>query len=158
MLKKFRSSKKSERGQSFMELAISLIFLLVLLTVIIDLGWAFYTMIALRDAAQEAAAYGTMCPDSALIAERLRLSASTPLDMDDIPNDADHIKVEFLDPLDASGTPDPTKNTRGNLVRVTAQVDHKIIVPFAATFIGGTTTYPLRVNVADTIMRDECPD
>jgi len=153
MIKKIITRKKGERGQSFMELAISLTFLLVLLTVIIDLAWAFYTMIALRDAAQEAASYGSMCPDANLIADRLRMSASAPLDMNDIPNDADHISIEFIDPI----TGGPAAGVHGNLVRVTAQVDHEIVVPFAATFLG-RTTYPLRVNVADTIMRDTCPN
>ena len=153
MIKKFIARKKSEIGQSFMELALSMVFLLVLLTVVIDLGWAFYTMIALRDAAQEAASFGSMCPDADLIAERLRLSASTPISMEDIPDDAEHIDIEFIDPQTGIEA-DPV---HGNLVRVTAQVDHEIIVPFAASFLG-RTSYPLRVNVADTVMRDTCPN
>lgn len=152
MIKKIIARKKGERGQSFMELAISLVFLLVLLTVIVDLGWAFYTMIALRDAAQEAASYGSMCPDADLIAERLRLSATAPISMDDIPDDADHIQIEFIDPQTGA----PADPVRGNLVRVSAQLDHEIVVPFAATFLG-RTSYPLRVNVADTVMRNDCP-
>lgn len=152
MIQKITTRTRSERGQSFMELAISLIFLLIMLTVMIDLGWAFYSMIALRDAAQEAASFGAMCPDEDLIAERLRLSATAPIDMNDIPDDEDHILVEFID---TDGNPaDPV---RGNLVRVTAQIDHQIIVPFAGTFLG-RTSYPLRVNVADTVMRDSCPE
>jgi Flp pilus assembly protein TadG len=154
MIKKMIARKTSERGQSFMELAVSMIFLLVLLTVVIDLAWAFYTMIALRDAAQEAASYGSMCPNKDLIAERLRLSATTPISMEDIPDDEEHIKIEFLD---ADTRAELTNGGRGNLVRVTAQVDHDIIVPFAASFLG-RTSYPLRVNVADTVMRDTCPN
>jgi Flp pilus assembly protein TadG len=146
-----RLTMKSERGQSFMELGISLVFLLVLLTVVIDLGWAFYTMIALRDTAQEAASYGIMCPDDYLIRERLRNSTSAPLNASDIDNG--NVTVEFLDPLTGYAVSPPQ---HGDLVRVSVTIQHQIIVPFVATFIG-TTSYPLSVNVSDTLMVDHCP-
>ncbi len=140
--------QKSERGQSFMELAVSLVFLLVLLSVVIDLGWAFYTMTALRDTAQEAASYGIMCPDEVEIIERLRRSATAPLSMDDL--DAGAIFVESI----AVGSNEAWH--KGSIVRVEVTIDHKIMVPFLGAVIG-RTTYPLSVDVADTIMVDECP-
>ena len=148
---KFRGLlKKGERGQGFMELAVSLVFLLMLLSVVVDLGWAFYELIALRDAAQEAASFGAMCPtDTALVEERLRLSASTPLDIDDI--DPANIDIEIIDP--ATGA--PAAATRGMAMRVSVTIDHDIMTPFLGAIIG-TQTYPLSVNVSDTIMRDNC--
>lgn len=143
-------SSRGERGQGFMELAISLVFLLVLLSAVIDLGWAFYTMIALRDAAQEAASFGAMCPtNTGLIRERLRLSASTPLDMDDIdPND---ITIEVVDPTTEVVKP----VALGMNMRVTVTVHHQIMTPFVGAFIG-RQEYPLTVTVSDTIMRKDC--
>ncbi len=157
---------KRERGQAFVELAISIVFLLALLTVMIDLGWAYYTLVAMRDAAQEAASYAAICPHfdgthtdannvvlPDYIRPRLKLSASTPLNMNDI-KDAD-IKIEYVD-KDGVIILDPaTAITVGNNVRITFKVNHRIVVPFAATFLGGKTDYDLSVNVTDVILRDD---
>lgn len=163
MVRKTIQPKKSERGQAFMELAISIIFLLILLSALIDLGWAFYTLIAMRDAAQEAAVYGSMCPPTsdladldghrALIIDRLQKSATTPLNIADIP--ADKVGVCVIDPNDpppSCSVAPPLEPAFGYSVRVELEVEHEIRTPFVATFIG-TTTYPLRVNVSDTILR-----
>ncbi|MFC1996195.1 TadE/TadG family type IV pilus assembly protein [Chloroflexota bacterium] len=49
-----------ERGQSLVELAISMTVLLILLAGLVDLGRAFFTYITLRDAAQEGASYASV--------------------------------------------------------------------------------------------------
>ncbi len=143
--------RNGERGQSFVELAISIIFLLTLLTVMIDLGWAYYTLVAMRDAAQEAASYAAICPSfdgvnnpADYIRPRLKLSAAAPINMNDITD----IKIEDVDSNGNTGA----AIDYGNNVRITMKVDHQIIVPFAATFIG-TTHYPLTVTVTDAILR-----
>lgn len=142
--------RRGERGQGFMELAISLVFLLMLLAVVIDLGWAFYELIALRDAAQEAASFGAMCPTNIpLVTERLRLSATTPLSMEDIP--PANIQITIIDPANGN----PTAVARGMAIRVSATVDHDIMTPFLGAIIG-RQTYPLNVNVTDTILREDC--
>ena len=143
-----RCGRKGERGQSFMELAVSLVFLLILLSVVIDLGWAFYTMTALRDTAQEAASYGIMCPDELQIVERLLRSATAPLSTEDIDEGA--IFVESI-PVGSN-----TAWHKGSIVRVEVTIDHTIMVPFLGAVIN-RTTYPLSVNVSDTIMVDKCP-
>ena len=157
MLKIRPGSQKTERGQSFMELAISLTFLLILLAAVIDLGWAFYTMVALRDAAQEAAAFGSMCPnDFSLIEERLRESATAPLSIEDIDNG--DLEICIIDP----DAPPPLFSCvgrgaaieRGNSVRVTVRIQHDILTPFVGSFIG-TQTYPLTVTVSNTILRED---
>lgn len=146
------NSRKTERGQAFVELAISLVFLLVLFTVMVDLGWAFYTMIAMRDTVQEAAVYGSMCPMSeTLIEKRLRKSASAPLDINTVP--ASDIDIDFVDPVGNTGA----AKVRGNSIRVTLRYNHQIVVPFAGAFIG-TTSYPLEVTVADTILKENNKD
>ncbi len=146
-----RDLQEGERGQSFMELAISMVFLLVLLSAIIDLGWAFYSMTALRDTAQEAASYGVMCPDRDKILERLRLSTSAPLNASDIDNG--NVNVVFLRP----GVTDPVTDPKhGDIVRVEVEIEHTIMVPFLGAVIN-RYTYPLKVDVSDTIMVDKCP-
>ena len=50
---------KSERGQSLVELGISLLILLYLLAGAAEFGVLFFQFVQLRDAAQEGALYGS---------------------------------------------------------------------------------------------------
>lgn len=159
MLTKIHQWKKSiavwrgERGQSFMEFAISLVFLLTLLAAAADLGSALFTMIALRDAAQEASVFGSICPDRVdLIQERLIGSTDAPIAIDTI--DPDDIEVCIVDPTvdpNACGAP----ISLGNSIKVTVTIQHKIVTPFVGAVIG-TQEYPLTVTVLNTILRTKC--
>ena len=53
---------KSERGQSLVEISISLVIILYLLSGAVEFGIAFFQFIQLRDAAQEGALYGSIHP------------------------------------------------------------------------------------------------
>ena len=56
---------KTQRGQSIVELALLfplLMMLLMLLMGLLDLGRAYYIMVALRDAAEEGASYAAIQP------------------------------------------------------------------------------------------------
>jgi Flp pilus assembly protein TadG len=155
MLKRRITRARDGAGQAFMELAISLVFLLVLIAAVIDLGWALYTLVSLRDAAQEAAAYGAICPtNEAKIRERLRTSATAPINMDDI--DPNNIEICIINPDPVTGRVCGAPAERGNSVRVTVTVQHKIMVPFLGSFIGDDWEYPLRVTVSDTILLSSC--
>ena len=66
-MNKIIRSEPREDGQSMVELALTLTFLLILLAGTMDLGRAFFTWIEMRDAAQEGAVYGSLCPVSANI-------------------------------------------------------------------------------------------
>ena len=55
---------KSERGQSLVELSISLVMLLYLLSGAVEFGLAFFQFVQLRDAAQEGALFGSMDPSN----------------------------------------------------------------------------------------------
>jgi Flp pilus assembly protein TadG len=145
------SARKREKGQSFVELGLSMVFLIVLLSAVIDLGWAFFTMIALRDAAQEAATVGSICPtDFAKVRARAKASASAPLDMSKFQDS--QINVCIVTP--GSSTCGASV-ALGNSVQVTINYDHKIVTPFVGGFIG-TQTYPLTARASDTIMRLNC--
>jgi Flp pilus assembly protein TadG len=155
MMNNLFRKKKGQRGQAFLELALSLVFLLILLAAVIDLGWAFYTVISLRDAAQEAASFGSICPtDEAKILDRLRKSANAPLNMEDI--DTADIEICIVDPDPAAGRVCGAPIELGNSVRVTVTIQHKILTPFVGSFIGDQWEYPLSVNVSDTILRTTC--
>jgi Flp pilus assembly protein TadG len=161
MFGRILSRTKSERGQSFVELAISIVFLLILLSGLIDFGWAFYTQIALRDAAEEAALYGSMCPnDESLIEDRLIASTDSPLDMADVIAAGEYDICVIDDPGNppASCADAPAKVAEnGDGMRIEITVQHTVLTPFVATFIG-RTSYPLSVDVTNVIMRDDPDD
>jgi hypothetical protein len=73
----------SERGQSLVELGVSLLILLYLLSGAAEFGILFFQYVQLRDAAQEGALYGSMNPANiAEITNRVRFSSESPLDLD----------------------------------------------------------------------------
>ena len=147
--------RKSERGQGFMELAVSLVFLLILFSAVVDLGWAFYTMTALRDVAQEGASYGAMCNNLTKVKDHLRKSASEPIDMSLIP-DAD-LGICYMASGSTSCMANPASAVRGDMVRISLTYQHKIVTPFVGAFIG-TQSYPLKVDVTDTVLAPTvCP-
>ena len=55
----------TEKGQSLVELAISLTFILILLAGVVYFGIGLFYYIAMRDAVQEGALYGSMNPPTA---------------------------------------------------------------------------------------------
>jgi Flp pilus assembly protein TadG len=73
---------KSERGQSLVELAISITILIFLLAGAVEFGMAFFQFVQLRDAAQEGALYGSMNPDQvSTIETRIRGASNSPIDL-----------------------------------------------------------------------------
>jgi Flp pilus assembly protein TadG len=147
-------SRRAERGQSFVELAVSITFLLTLIAAIVEMGWGFYTMIALRDAATEAASFGAICPNRLDLVERRFFQSSTaPINMQDTT-----FEMCVVDP--AGGNPNACISNSnieiGYSVRVTVTRQHEIITPFIGSFIG-TQTYPLRVVTLNTVLRTICP-
>lgn len=147
MMRKYLFKKRTERGQSFMELAISLVFLLIVLSVMVDLGWAFYTLISLRDIAQEATSYGSMCAkDKNGIEERFRESATSPLDAGDISN----FTLQYCTPATmACRNNNPLK---GDFISISATYQHHIVTPFIGVFLGNVQEYPLSVTASNSIM------
>ena len=125
--------KDSESGQSFTELAISLVFILVLMAGVVDLGRIFFNYIALRDSAQEGAAYGSICPtDEAGIETRARSASSRPVDLTDTTDITVEIFRDFAED------------------EITVRVSHtgfRMSMPFM-----GGVNIPLRAHVTDTIL------
>lgn len=137
---------KSERGQSLVELAISLVILLTLLAGAVEFGMAFFQFVQLRDAAQEGALYGSLNPtDNAGIIARIRDSSASPIDLSDtsvIP-DSDIV-------ITASGG-----KCEGEGLEVVISYDHQIFMPFMSQIIGDEIT--LKASVTDTILSPVCP-
>jgi Flp pilus assembly protein TadG len=157
-MKKIPFVRQSERGQSLVEMAVSLMLILTLLSGAVDIGRAFFIMIALNDAAQEGALYGSIGAvidqngngkydvgepvNTAAIVNRVRQSSNT-VDL----TDTVRVGVDV-----ATGTP-PCAGA-GITIRVTYQFD--FAMPLIATIIGHNTV-PIRATMTNTILRPACP-
>ncbi len=136
---------ESEKGQSFVELAISLVFILVLLGGVVDLGRVLFTFIALRDAAQEGAAYASFCPfDTSGIDVRVRTASTRPVDL-----------LNTTDITVASACEVVAECNAGEGVTVTvASPNFRMSMPFM-----GGANIPLSSSVTDSVLTNAltCP-
>jgi Flp pilus assembly protein TadG len=135
---------KSERGQSLVELAMSLTVIMTLLAGAVDFAIAYFSFTAMHDAAQEGALYGSINPtDEAGIISRVRNASTNPVDL----SDEDLVEVVVTLPDDAC---------EGNEIRVNVIYDYPISMPFIGAIIG-TQQIRLNANVTDTILQPFCP-
>ncbi len=89
-MEKDQKGIEKEQGQSLVEFALSIVFILVILAGIVDLGRAFFAYVSVRDAAQEGAAFAAFClydETGALnedrVFSRVRNSSTIPVDLTD---------------------------------------------------------------------------
>lgn len=169
---------RSSKGQSLVELAISLVVLLMLLAGAVEFGILFFQYVQLRDAAQEGALFGSTHPDDKTgIENRAKFSSQSPLDLPTLLKSAGNLSAGEVD-LDISiddgtgGTivnpifsDDPAYDdlSTGNRVTcegsnhaitVTLRYEHRIFMPFLPQAIG--ETIPLEASVTDTILSPKC--
>jgi Flp pilus assembly protein TadG len=131
--------RRSAAGQSLTEFAVSMTFLLILLSGILDLGRAYFVILSLRDAAQEGASYASIDPtDLTAIRQRVRQSSQGPIDFTAFADS--QITIQYIGPACA-----------GNGVQVTLEYSFEFIAPF----IGGTAL-PLTADFTDTILQPAC--
>lgn len=145
---------KSERGQSLVELAISLVIILFLLAGAVEFGIALFQFIQLRDAAQEGALYGSICPHDPdvndKIKQRVRSASDTPLDLT-VTSGADAVTITVEGRQGTTGTVKQWNLlTPGDGVYVEAAYDHTVFMPFASLFMDSPLT--IRASVTDTIL------
>ena len=134
---------KNERGQSLVELAVSLVLLLLLLSGAVEFGMAFFQFVQLRDAAQEGALFGSMNPtESALIEARVRDASNSPINLS---NTSLVVVTQQI-----IGSP-----CEGNGIKVELTYNHQIFMPFISAVVG--PTIPLKASVTDTILSPVCP-
>ncbi len=110
-----------------------MVFILILLAAIVDLGRVFFTFVSLRDAAQEGASYASICPDDiAGVETRVRTSSNLPINLLDTGNIFVEVFRDFVDQ------------------EITVRVTHAGF-SLSMPFLGGVTI-PLRASVTDTII------
>lgn len=133
----------SERGQSLVELGVTFVILMYLLSGAVELGIAFFQYVQLRDAAQEGALYGSMFPyDTESIEERIRLSSQSPIDLT-----TPDVEI-FVSYPDGS-------LCEGNGITVNVVYPHRIFMPFMPQLLGRESIL-LQGEVTDTILDQTC--
>jgi Flp pilus assembly protein TadG len=139
---------RRERGQSLVEIAISMLFLIWLIAAIIDLGSALFTWISLRDAAQEGALYGSLNPtDSSGIRRRVITASNRPVDLAEAFNGTPQTLT--ITPT-YTGTPPCT----GDSITVALVYQYTPIIAFVSAI---WPTIPIHATVTDTVLLPACP-
>ena len=137
--------RKGERGQSLIELALSITAIMLLLAGAVDFSIAYFSYTAMQDAAQEGALYGSINPnDVAGIETRVRSASTNPVDLSDV--GLVDVDVSF-----SSANP-----CEGDDVTVLVTYKYPISMPFIGSIIG-SQTITLKASVTDTILQPVCP-
>lgn len=147
-----------EKGQSLVELAISLPVILLILLGTIDFGMAIFSYSIIRDAAQEGALYASFNPSKTEEIENRARNIlprsedeaifSSPLDL----RDTSKVTVD----IEAIGN-DCQGVTRGaaNSVRVNVIYQYRILMPIVGSIIG-TDTITITGSATNIILQPPC--
>ena len=147
-IKAFTNIKVEPRGQSLVELAISLMIILLLLLGAVEFSLALFQYVTIRDASQEGAVYGSINPtDTTGIQYRAVAAASDVLPQLTI-NDVD----VTINGDDCEGTTSGSPNS----ITVTITFAHPITFPIVGPMIG-SNTINLTARVTNTILQPTCP-
>lgn len=147
--------KKTESGQSMVELAMSLVFLLTLLAGVVDLSRAFFAYMIIRGAAQEGAVYGAIADKSDFTAfqnnvnNRVETAFIDPSNPSNVPLDLNELSIS----TQIIGSP---CSGPGNGVRVSVDYSLPITMPFLGSLLG-TQDIAMSTSVEDTILSPICP-
>jgi hypothetical protein len=126
------------------ELALSFTILVLLLAVAVDMGRMFFSYIAVREAAEEGAIYGSFNPtDLSGIEARTRGSSSTPVDL----SDTGLVSVTPSNVGDACA---------GNGLQVTVTYSFSLSMPLIGVILG-TQNFPLTATATSTVLAPPCP-
>ncbi len=172
---------RKQGGQSLVELAISLTVMLLLLAGAVTFGMAFFSYVAIRDAAQEGALYGsfnpyvdtngntkydtgeplnvgTISPPKG-ICGRVASASTSPVNMTGFGCTSDGAAQHTGNNIDVSATTgNPCEGTTSgapNGVQVRVEYDYPVFMPFVGAITG--STIHLNAVVTDTILEPRCP-
>lgn len=142
-----------EKGQSLVELAISLVILMFLLGGIVEFGMMFFQFVQLRDASQEGVIFGSANANNFLAIEnRVRGSSNSPINLSDTSK-----VIVRLSVIGKDGNP---KNSslacEGDNLKVELFFNHHIFMPFFPKLIG-RDDITLHAESTGTILTPRCP-
>ncbi len=116
--------RRTERGQSLVELALGFTFILILLAGAINFGQAFFIWIALREATQEGAVYAARRPAAVNDAEiRNRVRAAVQTEIPSFDNN------RLVTTITRSASP----ICPGQSITVSSRYRFNLLIPFVST-------------------------
>ncbi len=138
--------KPNENGQSLVEFGVSVVILLILLAGVVDAGRAFFVYMAMRDAVQEGALFGSYNPAATdQIEDRVVRTSNIIQGIFDDPDADVDIHIAYTGAL-CTGN--------GITVRITYS-NFRITMPFLGTVLN-TQEIPISASVTDTILVPPC--
>ena len=140
------------------ELALTLTFLMVLLAGTMDLGRAFFTWLAMRDAAQEGATYGSF--KSTITTQNIKDYVVSLVKADVVKDPAAvfNVDVTFTGNRCLGYHPNPASPSTIKPNSITVLIEYTnfpITTPLLGAIIGDTLT--IRATINDSILAPECP-
>ncbi len=155
---KERRKENKERGQSLIELAISLPVIVLILLGTVNFGLALFSYAILRDAAQEGALYGSFNPaNKAAIENRAR--NILPRDNEDIFSSPVNLLNNNVVSVEIDSIGKACQGiTRGaaNSIRVRVIYRQPIIMPFIGDIVG-SNSIRLTGSATNVILQPPCP-
>lgn len=143
------TNQQGSRGQSLVELALSMTVILTLLAGAVDFSLALFAYVSMRDAAQEGALYGSIEPEDET-GIKLRVIAAAS---DVIAVTEDDITVSYSsDANKCEGLTDGSPNT----LTITLTHPHQVSMPLVGAFMG-SQHLTLSAGVTNTILSPVCP-
>ncbi len=132
---KHLAPKRSDRqqGQALVEMAMMLTVVLLLLGFTLDIGRAYYSFLALKDAAGEGAYYGSVhptwrthtdCANPQNVTYRVQ-HAAPPGGLVDLQSTTVNVSAPDV--------------SAGNMITVTVSTTFELLAPFTPIFVGGQT-------------------
>ncbi|MDP1714104.1 MAG: TadE/TadG family type IV pilus assembly protein [Anaerolineales bacterium] len=160
----FTNIKEEPHGQSLVELAISLMIILLLLLGAVEFSLALFQYVTIRDAAQEGAIYGSINPtEESGIQWRAKAAASDVLPQlpkNDVAvtinEDENHVGKTISQAIAANEACEGTTSGSPNSLTVTITFAHPITFPLVGPVIG-SNTINLTARVTNTILQPTCP-
>lgn len=150
---------RGERGQSLVELAISLPIILVLLLGTFDFGMAIFSYSMLRDAAQEGALYGSFNPANKTEIERRSRNIS-PHASEGLFSSPVELRNTTLVKVTVQTFGDTCQGVRANgaanSIRVSVSYGYKLLMPFGNNILAAGTI-PLTATATNVILQPACP-
>lgn len=141
---------QTERGQSFTELALMFVTLMLIVSALVDFGRMLYSYISLVDSAQEGLLYLALEPsDVSGATSRVRDSTTFPADISDP-------AVTSVSVTYHSGKTSSEDHCAGELVTVNVTYAYNFTMPFI-NMIFPTNTFNLLASATGPILTPFCP-
>lgn len=147
--------KNKSRGQSLVELAISLMIIMLLVLGAVETGMAIFQYVTINDAAQEGATYASVHPGQDTSTDSTEIQNRNDTQKRVIATASDVVRLTASNIFIKVNGAACEGSTGGvpNSIEVKVEFDHKIIFPLYPS----STPIKLRAQATNTILSPRCP-